>query len=97
MTAGPKPGSETTNLKFIYDAWNRMVKVTDNSDATIAEYRYDGLGRRIRKYTDPVTGNWTVREYYYNSAWQVLEIRKETKSRSGTPPAPVRLIRLGAT
>jgi YD repeat-containing protein len=32
MTEGPTPGNETTKHKYIYDAWNRLVKVTDNSD-----------------------------------------------------------------
>jgi len=36
-----------------YDAWNRLVKVQDDDggepDDTIAEYRYDGLHRRIAK------------------------------------------------
>jgi YD repeat-containing protein len=31
--------------EYVYDAWNRIVKVTDNADANIAEYRYDSLGR----------------------------------------------------
>jgi len=62
-----------------------MVKVTDASDAVISEYRYDPLNRRIRKFTEPSEGNWTVREYYYNNQWQNLEVRKEVKARSGTP------------
>ena len=52
MTSGPKPGAETTRQRCVYDAWNRLAKVTDNSDVTVAEYRYDGTGHRIRKYTD---------------------------------------------
>ena len=50
MTAGPKPGAETTTTSnYTYDAWNRLVKVADGATTT-AEYRYDGLHRRIRKY-----------------------------------------------
>jgi len=61
------------------------VKVEDDSSNTVAEYRYDGLGRRIRKFT-PDGDNWRVREFYYNSAWQLLEVRKDTgKSRTGDP------------
>jgi YD repeat-containing protein len=38
MVSGPKPGAETTELKFVYDAWNRLVKVTDSAGTTtIAE------------------------------------------------------------
>ena len=92
MTQAPKPGDETTRLHLQYDAWNRLVKVSGDSGAsagpTLAEFRYDGTGRRIRKYTDPTgeTTTWTVREYYFNNAWQNLEVRKDSgKTRSETP------------
>ncbi len=91
MTTVPQPGAMTGTYTCVYDAWNRLVKVTDdeNQNAVVAEYRYDGLNRRIRKYT-PDASNWTVTEYYYNAAWQVLEVRREDGvSRSGTPiPEP---------
>ena len=90
MTAGPQPGNETNRLDFIYDAWNRLVKVAGHATTnTLGEYRFDGLNRRIRKYV-PVSGtNWTVREFYYNNAWQCLEIRKNTRGRTGSPlPEP---------
>lgn len=61
---------------------NRLVKVVSGG-TTLGEYRFDGLNRRIRKYTNPVDSNWTVREYYYNTSWQVLEVRKDTESRVG--------------
>jgi hypothetical protein len=42
--------------KYTYGAWNRLVKVTRPGPTgtgvdpqTIAEYRYDGVGRRYRK------------------------------------------------
>lgn len=31
---------------YVYDAWNRLVKVNNNG-TTIAAYGYDGLDRRI--------------------------------------------------
>jgi len=90
MTKVPVPGDEA-NHHYVctYDAWGRLVKVEDDSANTIAEYRYDGLGRRIRKFT-PDGDNWRVREFYYNSAWQLLEVRKDTgKTRTGSPlPEP---------
>jgi RHS repeat-associated protein len=67
---------------------NEDGKVQDGEvqvTGTVAEYRYDPLNRRIRKFTEPSEGNWTVREYYYNNQWQNLEVRKEVKARSGTP------------
>jgi len=69
-----------------YDAWNRLVEVKDAQENYVAQYRYDGLGRRIRKYT-PDGQDWTVEEFYYNAASQLLEVRKAGNvSRSGTPP-----------
>ena len=37
---------------YKYDAWNRLVKVTasQDSDVTLAEYSYDGLGGGSRKW-----------------------------------------------
>ena len=61
--------------KYIYDAWNRMVKVTDNSDVTIAEYRYDGLNQRIVKLLPNGETNWDRTDFYYNANWQCLEER----------------------
>ena len=86
MLTGPKPGSETaTTLHCTFDAWNRLVKVT-NGQSTLGEYRYDGLGRRIRKYTPYGAGNYcTVNDCYYNTSWQLLETRWDIVSR-GTPP-----------
>ena len=74
MTSGPRPGAEDTRLWLRYDAWNRLTHVSANSDhnPTIAEYRYDGLDRRISK---AIAGGDTF-HYYYNENWQVLEVTK---------------------
>jgi RHS repeat-associated protein len=92
LTEGPKapmPGEvgtpEAIGRKHVYDAWNRLVKVTDSADAVIAEYRYDALSRRIRAYTEPNGYYWTVRGYYYNAQWQNVEVRKNTGARTGLP------------
>jgi len=78
---GPRPGDETTGasrLHFSYDAWSRLVKVQADSGggpgATIAEYQYDGLHRRVAKLM-PNGVNWDRVDYYYNSGWQVTEER----------------------
>jgi len=63
----------TTRLHFTYDAWNRLVAYTDSGDNVIAEYRYDGLNRRIAKML--AGDDWDRTDYYYNEAWQVLEER----------------------
>jgi RHS repeat-associated protein len=81
MTSGPKPGAETTRMHLKYDAWNHLAKVSadDNGSpgTTVAEYRYDGLGRRIVKLI-PNGANWDRTDFYYNEAWQCLEERKAT-------------------
>ena len=81
MTEGPsapRPAdwttAEQTKHKYVHDAWNRLVKVTDNSNATIALYRYDGLGRRIARLL-PNGETWDRTDYYYDESWQVLEER----------------------
>ena len=68
MIEAPKPGAETTKHKYIYDAWNRLVKVTDASNVTIVTMEYDGLGQRIQK----VVAGGATHDYYYNEQWQLL-------------------------
>jgi RHS repeat-associated protein len=55
---------------YKYDAWNRLVQVKNSGGTVIASYAYDGLGRRIQE-----THGGTVNDFYYSSAWQVLEER----------------------
>ena len=78
MTSGPRPGAETTRHHYVYDAWNRLVEVKDDSggspDETIAEYRYDALGRRITRIVKDGE-NWDRTDFYYTTSWQVLEER----------------------
>ena len=83
MISGPKPGSGTTRVHYVYDAWNRLVKVrADDSGEPgdlIAEYQYDGTNRRIDKTFADNTGV----EYFYNQEWQLLEER--AVDDEGTP------------
>ena len=77
MTTGPTPGSETTTNTYVYDAWNRLVKVKDNSSNVIATYDYNGLGWRVRKELGAgSSNNGDVYDYYYNFTWQVIEVDK---------------------
>jgi RHS repeat-associated protein len=73
MAGAAAPSAPTTRLHFTYDAWNRLVAYTDSSDNVIAEYRYDGLNRRIAKLL--AGDDWDRTDYYYNEGWQVLEER----------------------
>jgi len=102
MTKGPQPGYEAVDANaqlYRYDAWNRLVKVYRDADQGgdmdpsewVVEYRYDGLNRRIRKFT-PVaqTQMRLVREYYYNESWQMLEVWREMEIELNEedPPPP---------
>ena len=59
---------DNNGYEYEYDYENRIVKTTkDSSD--IAEYAYEALGRRIKKY-DAVADK--TRLYYYNTNNQVI-------------------------
>ena len=73
MTSVPKPTALTATYACKYDAWNRLVEVKDG-ETTVAEYRYDGVNRRITKLI-PNGANWDRTDYYYNASWQALEER----------------------
>ncbi len=78
MTKVPVPGDAAHHYVCIYDAWNRLVKVTTDATpaVTLAEYRYDGAHRRIAKLTyDATNEDWDRTDYYYTAAWQVVEER----------------------
>ena len=72
MTTIPQPKDLTKGYTATWDAWNRLVKLTNDADGdkTVAEFEYDGNNRRITK-----TVGSTVRHFYYSDQWQVLEER----------------------
>jgi len=45
---------------YAYDYRNRLIEVQNNESATIAEYTFDALGRRIKK----VVGDTTTYFFY---------------------------------
>jgi RHS repeat-associated protein len=67
----------------VYDAWHRLVRVNNSSNgALIAQYAYDGLGRRMVQIDVGATG--AVRsDLYYSSTGQVVEER----NNDGVPQA----------
>jgi len=75
LMAGPKPGDGATQIHYVYDAWNRLVRVYDDDSGdpgnVIAEYEYDGTNRRIEK----IVAGTSHAQYYYNGDWQLLEER----------------------
>ena len=85
----PADEDETTGTLhwYVCDAWNRLIEVWQDDgdgsqeitgetpdDTQIAAYEYDGLHRRIQK-TDKTGESDVTYDYYYNTAWQVLEVR----------------------
>ena len=79
MTTIPTPDDPTTSYTATYDAWNRLVKLTDGSN-TITEYQYDGTRRRVlhKVYNIGVLDH--TKHLYYNNNWQLLEERRDTNT-----------------
>ena len=73
--------SDQNGDTLTYDAWNRLVKVTNSSGQVIAQYSYDARGYRISE-TYPQGGSvfsetpaGTTKYLYYSTQEQVLEER----------------------
>ena len=80
VSSSPLPrageGQGVRALGCQYDAWNRLIRVTEDG-TTIAEYQYDGRGFRILNRV-PAQSNSTsdaFRHFYYSTNWQELEQR----------------------
>ncbi|MDF1812730.1 MAG: hypothetical protein P1V20_10965 [Verrucomicrobiales bacterium] len=70
-----KDGDWSKYYKLTWDAWNRLVTIKDEADATVADYQYDGTTRRTLK---AVSG--TTTHFYYNNLWKCVEERIDTAS-----------------
>jgi RHS repeat-associated protein len=82
MITTPQPDDASAAFNCTYDAWNRLVKVTTGSgegETTVAEYQYDGLGRRVTA-TTYAAGVPTVTHFYLSQDDQVLEERAGTST-----------------
>jgi len=84
MTEGPQPAAETAKQQYTYDAWNRLVEVKDNSNALVAQYEYDGLGRRIAKYLPARVASANSVHFYYHGQ-QVVEERQGLFNAANPP------------
>jgi len=79
VTSYPKPSSLTNSYTCKYDAWNRLVQVKDG-ETVVADYVYDGLGRRITKKTY-VSGTLDkTRQFFYTNQWQDIEERVDERT-----------------
>ncbi len=63
-----KVGAAVTN--FEHDAENKLVRVVSPSNT--ANYKYDGLGRRVEKQV--IAGTTTVTKYVYDNEDILLEL-----------------------
>ncbi len=59
---------DADGYQYEYDYENRLTRITDAVDATVAEFTYDALGRRIEKYA----GDSDKTTNYYYDGWRVL-------------------------
>ena len=71
-TTMPQPGALGSSYTAKYDAWNRLVEISDTG-GVVASYEYDGLNRRTIR-----TENSTTTHFYYSDSWQCLEERLGT-------------------
>ena len=80
------PGNLDKGLYCEYDAWNRLVHVR-RGGRPVADYEYDGLGRRIvKRVYHKDTGVLTeARHFYYSQGWQVLQERVAVDPEGETP------------
>ena len=74
MTLMPKVGAWASGQTPTWDAWNRMVKLTEGV-TTVGTYAYDGQTRRVWKESVESGSAVTRRHFYYSDQWQVLEER----------------------
>jgi YD repeat-containing protein len=73
-TTMPQVADPTQSFTAVYDAWNRMAKIS-NSSGTVATYAYDGRSRRIVKTTSAER-----RHFYFTNQRQDLEERVGTST-----------------
>ena len=74
-------GDWDKSYTLVWDGWNRLVEVKDDSTPanTVASYAYDALARRI---TRTVSG--TTTHSYYSDRWKTLEEREGTSTSAKT-------------
>ena len=70
--------TDETGQQFVYDAWNRIVKVLSPSSVTKVEYAYDALSRRV----EADSASMGTTHFYYSTGWQLLEERDGGTSAS---------------
>ncbi len=74
---------DENNYRFVWDAWNREVKIKNSSDTVIATNSFDALSRKVK-----VVANSTTTDRLFSSNWQLLEekVGSNTKTRNVWSP-----------
>ncbi len=65
-------------LNYEYDAADRLIRIADSGDSTVAAYNYDDAGRRIRK----TLGNGTYTMYSYDDPDRLTQLVNHAKDGS---------------
>ena len=65
----PQVADPTQSFTAVYDAWNRMVSISDGA-TPVGKYRYDGRNFRIVKKTYTSGTLSETRDFYFTSTWQ---------------------------
>ncbi len=90
MLAMPAPSGAGvgagTEIDCVYDAWDRLVEV-DQSGSPVAEYRYDGLNRRVEEIA-PQGGGAYIVTYTYFDGQNEIETRQATVAGNPNSLAP---------
>ena len=77
----PGPAGDWDNgYEITWDAWSRITAVAlleEGSATPVAAYAYDGLTRRITRYTN---AEGVTLHSYYNDEWRPLEERKDSET-----------------
>ena len=74
MTTIPKPADPTQSFGAVWDAWERLVKLTDGAN-TLTEYAYDGRRFLAVKKTFTLGVPTETRRFYHTAQWNLLEER----------------------
>ncbi len=79
MTTMLQPSDPTGTYAATYDAWNRLVKLTDGED-TVQENQYDARRFRIvrKDYAEGTLDE--IRHFYYTPGWQSIEERVDSET-----------------
>ena len=72
MTITPQPDNQTAGLTCTYDAWNRLVNVSNGGSINVS-YAYDGLGRLITRTDNNAGAGAVATTDYYYAGQQLLE------------------------